>query len=174
MQRTNFKPKWCGANSTALTVPFASDNTALSTQREFPELDCCCCCCCCVCCWEEPFGWFEGIDDEEAWEASDCPLEICSQILTVRSKDEEAMMDPNSGCAQAILDMAASWAYIYTYWRQVNYHLYIDWLSERGMTRPSSLLRRAKSCYHLLARFLSCFCKPKKKGGWTRKPLHKL
>ena len=29
----NFKPKLCGANSTALTVPFASDNTALSTQQ---------------------------------------------------------------------------------------------------------------------------------------------
>ena len=34
------------------------------------------------------------------------------------------------------------------------------------MTRPSSLLRRAKNCYHLLARLLSCF-KFKKGGGVT-------
>ena len=155
MQRTNFKPKWCGANSTALTVPFASDNTALSTQREFTEPDCCCCCCCC--CWEEPFGWL-------VWEASDCPLEACSQILTVRSKDEEAMMDPNSGCAQAILDMAASWAYIYVcVLDQVKIIICIDWLSEM---RDDQTFQSSSTCQELLSSTCQTLIL---KRGWTRR-----
>ena len=159
MQRTNFKPKWCGANSTALTVPFASDNTALSTQREFPEPDCCCCCCCCCGCgWEEPFGWFEGIDDEEAWEVSDCPLEVCSQILTVRSKDEEAMMDPNSGCAQEILDMAASWAYIYM--------LCIGASKLIFFYRDDQTFQSSSTCQELLSSTCQTFILLK--DGWTR------
>ena len=87
--RTSFNPKWCGANSTPRTVPFASTSIARSTQRDAlegpgpPPLSC---------------------------GPSVSPGAACSQILTVRSKEPEASTVPNSGCAQFTFEMEASCA----------------------------------------------------------------
>ena len=86
--RTNFNPNWWGANSTARTLPFASANTARSTQRVPGPLATA----------EPPFacGW------------SALSAGISSHIFTVRSKEELARTDPNSGCAHESFVTAAS------------------------------------------------------------------
>lgn len=93
---TNLSPKWCGANSTALTVPRASSKTALSTHLDdelLPETAVCAC--------PDPLGWT----------SPPAAKQVCSQILTVRSKDADARIVPNSGWAQLSLEIAASCAY---------------------------------------------------------------
>ena len=84
-----FQPEVCGANSTLRTVPLASTSIARSTQRDAlegpgpPPLSC---------------------------GPSVSPGAACSHILTVRSKEPEAMTVPNSGCAQFTFEMEASCA----------------------------------------------------------------
>jgi hypothetical protein len=89
MARTSFKPIWWGANSAARTLDLASGNIARSTQRD-------------------GVGW--RVEPLRAdWGASRFVEEPAfSQILTVRSNDEEAMMVPYSGCAQQTLETGAS------------------------------------------------------------------
>lgn len=84
--RTNFSPKWDGANSTARTVPLASTSIARSAQREADALD------------------------DAPPSASGAAAETCSQTLTVRSNDAVARIVPNSGCAQLTFEIAASCA----------------------------------------------------------------
>ena len=84
---TSLRPKCWGANSTPRTVPFASIKLARSTHREpLDEL-------------EAPFAC-----------GSESEYEVCSHILTVRSKEAEAIIVPNSGCAQLTFVIAASCA----------------------------------------------------------------
>ena len=85
--RTNFSPKCCGANSTERTVPLASTSMARSTH--LVEL--------------EPPG-----PVPLSWPPSTSGADICSQTLTVRSKDAVARMVPNSGCAQLSFETTAS------------------------------------------------------------------
>ena len=47
---------------------------------------------------------------DDCW-ASERLIDVCSHIFTVRSKEEEAMIEPNSGCAQLIFETGASWAW---------------------------------------------------------------
>jgi hypothetical protein len=117
VQLTIFNPKCLGANSTARTLPFASANVARSTQRKprpteplFPPL---------------PVRVRDGAafpaplipgsqpspcDEEE--DAKEEDAGISSQILTLRSKEEDATMGPNSGWAQESLVIAASCAFV--------------------------------------------------------------
>lgn len=69
-------------------MPFASTSTVRSTQRDAVD---------------EPDGAFA--------DASESVKLVCSQTLTVRSKEDDAMILPNSGCAQLTFVIAASWAY---------------------------------------------------------------
>jgi hypothetical protein len=89
--RTSFSPSWCGANSTARTVPFASASTARSTQRVPGPLAAV----------DAPFvcGW------------SVFSAGISSHTFTVRSNDELARTEPNSGCAHDSFVTAAPWAW---------------------------------------------------------------
>lgn len=79
-------------NSTALTVPRASTKTALSDHLEDePPVAC---------------------DPEGAAGCISAVLvnDVCSHILTVRSKDADASIVPNSGCAQHNFVIVASCA----------------------------------------------------------------
>lgn len=66
-------------------MPFASTSTARSVHRDALEVGVPLSCGC-----------------------SESTYEVCSQTFTVLSKDEDARIVPNSGCAQLSFDTAAS------------------------------------------------------------------
>lgn len=85
---TSFNPNWWGENSTQRTVPFASANTARLTQR-VP-------------------GPLAAADAPFVWGCSLLSVGVSSHIFTVRSNDELARTEPNSGCAHESFVTAAS------------------------------------------------------------------